>query len=102
MQLHPWRVAGTYFEACNCDAICPCRWQDGMKVATGATYGVCDFALSWRILQGSCGPVNLSGLSVVMAGSYRDDELAKPWRVILYVDERSSNEQAASLADIFL
>jgi len=73
-----------------------------MQVATGSTYGVCDFALSWLILEGSYGPVSLSGLGVVMAGSYRDDERGRPWRVILYVDERSSNDQAASLADIFL
>src|SRR5262249_32880809 len=39
---------------------------------------------------------------VVMAGSFRDDEANKPWRVILYVDERSSAEQFAALSDIFL
>ena len=42
-----WRVAGSYFEACNCEAICPCRRQGGQKLTTGSTYGVCDFALSW-------------------------------------------------------
>lgn len=102
-QTEGWRVAGTYFEACNCDAICPCRWQGGRKVtAGGSSYGVCDFALSWRIVDGSHGSVSLSGLSIVMAGSYRDDEAGKPWRVTLYVDDRASDEQASSLADIFL
>jgi hypothetical protein len=24
-----WRVSGSYFEACNCDAICPCRSVGG-------------------------------------------------------------------------
>lgn len=103
MQTQDWSVAGSYFEACNCDAICPCRWQGGMKVtASGSTYGVCDFALSWRILNGAHGGLDLSGLFVVMAGSYRDDEAGKPWRVILYVDDRASDEQAAALSDIFL
>jgi hypothetical protein len=37
-----------------------------------------------------------------MAGSYRDDEPNKPWRVILYVDDRSSDPQLAALTDIFL
>ena len=23
--LLPWAIAGTYLEACNCEAICPCR-----------------------------------------------------------------------------
>jgi hypothetical protein len=73
-----------------------------MKLTTGSTYGVCEFALSWRILKGAFGGMDLSDRFVVMAGAYRDDEANKPWRVILYVDERSSDEQFAALSDIFL
>ena len=98
----PWRVAGSYFEACNCEAICPCRRQGGQKLTTGSTYCVCDFALSWRITQGRSGDLGLSGLSVVLAGSYHDDEAGKPWRVCLYVDERANPEQREALAQIFL
>ena len=97
-----WRVAGSYFEACNCDAICPCRRQGGQKLTTGSTYGVCDFALSWRVMEGHSGDLELSRLSVVMAGSYRDDEAGKPWRVCLYVDERANAVQQEALTQIFL
>jgi hypothetical protein len=97
-----WRVAGSYFEACNCDAICPCRRQGGLKLTTGSTYGVCDFALSWRITQGHLDRLDLSGLSVVIAGSYRDDESGKPWRVCLYVDEHAGDGERDALAAIFL
>jgi len=97
-----WRVSGSYFEACNCDAICPCRRRDGVRTGKGSTYGVCDFALSWHVLAGRSGDVNLSGLSAVMAGSYRDDEPNKPWRVCLYVDERGSEAQQAALTEILL
>ena len=97
-----WRVAGSYFEACNCEAICPCRRQGGQKLTTGSTYGVCDFALSWRIALGQAGDVELSGLSVVLAGSYRDDEAGKPWRVCLYVDDRGDTAQREALTQIFL
>jgi hypothetical protein len=97
-----WRVSGTYFEACSCEAICPCRRQGGMRTGTRSTYGICDFALSWRILNGSFAGIDLSDRFVLMAGSYSDDEPNKPWRVILYVDERSSDEQFAALTDIFL
>jgi hypothetical protein len=58
--------------------------------------------VSWRILNGAFAGVDLSDRFVVMAGSYNDDEPNKPWRVILYVDERSSGEQFAALTDIFL
>jgi CheY-like chemotaxis protein len=97
-----WRVSGTYFEVCNCEAICPCRKQGGMKLFTGSTYGYCDFALSWRIVNGRFAGIDLSDRFVVMAGSYSDDEPNKPWRVILYVDNRSSDGQFAALRDIFL
>jgi len=73
-----------------------------MKLTTGSTYGVCDFALSWRILQGAFADVDLSGRFVVMAGSYRDDEPKKPWRVVLYIDDRCSDEQLSALTEIFL
>lgn len=97
-----WRVAGSYFEACNCQAICPCRRQGGLKLTSGSSYGVCDFALSWRIVDGRCGDLTLSGLSVVLAGSYRDDEAGKPWRVCLYVDEGADLAQQDAIARIFL
>src|SRR5262249_33652580 len=73
-----------------------------MKLGSGSTFGVCDFALSWRIVKGRFGEVDLSERFVVMAGSYRDDEPNKPWRVILYLDDRSSDEQVAALTAIFL
>lgn len=97
-----WRVAGTYFEACNCEAICPCRRQGGLKLTTGSTYGICDFALSWRILEGEHGDITLSGSSIVLAGSYSDREAGKPWRVCLYVNETATDLQHTALTNIFL
>ena len=98
----PWQVSGSYFEACNCDAVCPCRRQNGEKMGTPSSYGVCDFALSWRINEGRSGVTGLSGLAVVLAGSYRDDEPNKPWRVCLYLDEKADRPQQAALTAIFL
>lgn len=97
----PWHVTGSYFEACNCQAICPCRRRGGEKSLGGPTYGVCDFALSWQVLQGAFGRLSLDGLGVIMAGSYRDAEPGASWRVCLYVDERASPEQHVALAAIF-
>ena len=94
-------VSGTYFEACNCDAVCPCR-RVGDRPVGRSTYGVCDFALSWHVAQGRHGDVDLGGFEVVLAGSYEDDEPGQPWRVVLYVDDRATQVQHAHLADIFL
>jgi hypothetical protein len=96
-----WRVAGTYFESCNCDAICPCRSTAGAEGGR-STHGLCDFALSWRIDHGRHGEESLDGLSVVMAGSYKDLERWTPWKVALLVDDRASMRAQSALAEIFL
>lgn len=96
-----WRVAGSYFEACNCEAVCPCRRQ-GDRQGGRSTYGICDFALSWLITDGAFGAVDLSQRQVVMAGSYADDEPGQPWRVALYIDDQAETAQHESLSAIFL
>lgn len=96
-----WAVAGPYFEACSCDAICPCR-RVGEVPGGRSTYGVCDFALGWTIERGHADGIDLAGLEVVMAGSYDDDEPGSPWRVILYVDERATDAQHEALEAIYL
>lgn len=98
--VNSYRIEGSYYEACNCEAICPCRKQNG--VADGrSTYGVCDFLLSWKIDKGEAAGVDLSGLVVGIAGRYDDHEPGSPWRVAIYVDERAGDAQFAALGEIF-
>jgi hypothetical protein len=97
----PWRLTGSYFEACNCEAICPCRPRGG-RPGGRSTFGVCDFALSWRILEGRAAALDLSGFSVVLAGSYADDEPGSPWRAVLYLDQRADEAKRHALGEIFL
>ena len=47
-------------------------------------------------------PLPLSGRSVVLAGSYSDQEVGKPWRVCLYIDDDATDEHYGALTDIFL
>jgi hypothetical protein len=71
-------------------------------MGAASQYDTCDFALSWMIQDGHFGPQDLQGLRVALAGSYTKGEPGKPWRVILYVDDRALPEQRTALADIFL
>ena len=96
-----WSVGGTYFEACSCLPICPCR-QVGGRAGGRSTFGVCDFALSWAILDGHAPAVDLAGRTVVMVGSYDDDAPRSPWTVALFIDDEATEAQHAALADIFL
>jgi hypothetical protein len=98
-----WEVSGTYFEVCNCEAVCPCRWEGERKKGQPSTHEMCDFALSWRITTGRIGTLDLSGLSVMMAGTYSNHVTPRtPWRVILYVDDRGDTAQQRAVTDIFL
>ncbi len=95
-----WRIRGTYFESCNCDAICPCRRIDGAPGGR-STHGVCMGVLSWLIEEGAVGDVALSGLPVAIACRYSDDEPGSPWTWALYLDARASDDQRNALEGIF-
>ena len=94
-------VRGSYFESCNCEAICPCRMVNGVKGGR-STYGICYGALSWRIEEGVVGAVDVAGLCVALVVRYDDDEPGSPWSIVLHVDDRGNAEQRDALADVFL
>jgi hypothetical protein len=99
--LLPWSLSGTYLESCNCEAICPCR-RIGGRQGGRSTYGICLGTLSWKIESGRAGKQDLSGLNVVLANAYDDDEPGSPWRFFLYLDDRGSERQREALTEIYL
>jgi len=96
-----WRVKGSYYEACNCQVVCPCR-REGKRQGGRSTYGECDFVLSWWITEGEIDGRDLAGRKVVMVGHYSDDEAGSPWRVSILVDTAATPQQFADITDIFL
>jgi len=97
--LIPWRLRGSYFESCNCEAICPCRMVGGVKGGR-STHGICFGVLSWLVEEGHAGDVDLSGLAAAFVIRYDDDEPGSPWSFVVHVDERGSDEQRQALAVI--
>jgi len=95
-----WHVRGSYFESCNCEAICPCRRIDGVPGGR-STYGECLGVLSWVIEDGLADGVPIDGLRVAMATRYHDDEPGSPWRFVLYVDERGDDAQRSAVERIW-
>jgi hypothetical protein len=96
-----WRVAGDYLESCNCDAICPCRMVNGV-LGGRSTHGVCYGVLSWRIVDGHCGEIELGGLAAALVIRYSDHEPGSPWSMVLHLDERADERQRQVLEAIFL
>jgi hypothetical protein len=99
--LLPWRIAGDYFESCNCEAICPCR-RIGGRAGGRSTYGICMGVLSWAVEHGSAGEVDLAGLNAAFAIRYDDDEPGSPWSFTVHVDERGDERQREALARILI
>jgi len=95
-----WRIRGSYFESCNCDAICPCRTIDGLPGGR-STYGECLGVLSWVIEEGHADDVSLDGLKVAFATRYHDDEPGSPWSFVMYVDARADAAQRDALESIY-
>jgi hypothetical protein len=95
-----WHIRGSYFEACNCDAICPCRRVNGVPGGR-STHGVCVGVLSWLIEEGEADGVDLTGMPVGIAFEYSDDVQGSPWDWILYLDATATAEQNAALEAIF-
>lgn len=94
-----WRIAGPYFESCNCDAICPCRQVDD-RPGSRASYQYCQFAVGWSVTEGQYGDEDLSGRRVVMVGYWDEDEPRAPWRVGVYVDSDATATQREALGAI--
>ena len=96
-----YRVRGSYFESCNCEAICPCR-KIGTVIGGRSTYGECYGVVSWRIESGDIDGIDVAGLSVALVYRYDDDEPGSPWSLVLHVDEGADRRQSAALKWLFL
>jgi len=90
-----WKIAGSYFEACNCNPACPCVFL------SPPTSGDCTVLLAWHIDQGHFGEVNLDGLNTALAAYAPGHMLEVKWKVALYVDERANQGQLDALTQIF-
>src|ERR1700732_3803488 len=91
----PWKIAGSYFEACNCEVACPCIFT------SPPTNGECSVLIAWHIDQGRFEEIDLDGLNAVLAVHSPGHMLEGKWKVALYVDERANQSQQDALTQIF-
>lgn len=91
-----WKITGLYFEACNCETVCPCIFASRPTVPDNCT--VVD---GWHIDEGHFGDVDLAGLNVAMAVQSPGHMLEVKWNVALYLDEKADEAQSHALIQIF-
>jgi hypothetical protein len=90
-----WKLKGTYFETCNCEAACPCNFLGP------PTEGKCTVLVAWHIDQGAFGPTKLDGLNVGFVAHSPGHMLQTKWKVALYLDERANDTQRDALTQIY-
>lgn len=90
-----WSLKGQYFEACNCEAACPCVFL------SPPTEDDCTALVGWHIDDGEFDGTSLDGLNVALAVLSPGHMAEVKWQVALYLDDRASEAQAQALGAIF-
>ncbi|HEV8632282.1 MAG TPA: DUF1326 domain-containing protein [Thermoanaerobaculia bacterium] len=89
-----WSIEGPHFINCNCDYGCPCQFN---ALPTG---GSCRAVVAWRIDEGYCGDVDLSGLLAVNLYQWPGPIHKGGGTMQSILDERASEAQRKALASV--
>ncbi len=93
--MNEWKLAGTYFETCNCTAACPCVFT------SPPTEGECTALVAWHIDHGVYGDTSLDGLNVAIAIHAPGTMVQTQWKIAVYFDENADTAQNDALHAIF-
>src|SRR6202035_2445962 len=92
-----WKLAGSYFETCSCDVICPCT----ASLAFGATHERCKVVLVFNVKNGVVEGKDVSGLTVAAVADSPKVMSDGQWRLGVFIDAAASDEQAEKLGGVF-
>jgi hypothetical protein len=93
----PWKIAGSYFETCSCDVICPCT----ASLSLGASNDRCNLVLVFNVKDGEVDGTDVSGLTVAAVADTPKVMSEGNWRLGVVIDEAASDEQAEKLGAVF-
>jgi hypothetical protein len=92
-----WRIAGSYFETCSCDVVCPCT----ASLSFGATHDYCRVVLVFHVKDGEVEGVDVGGLTVAAVADTPKVMTDGNWRIGVFIDAAASDEQAEKLGGVF-
>ena len=90
----PYRVKAESIEACNCNHGCNCQF------AGYPNEGKCEFIVGYEVKDGRFGKLSLNGLRAVVVAKYPKAIHEGHGHVVLFVDEKASQEQVDAFATI--
>jgi len=92
-----WKLSGTYFETCSCEAVCPCT----ASLSLGADLDRCKVVLVFNVVTGDIEGTDVSGLKVAAVADTPKIMSEGNWRLGVFVDAAASDEQAEKLIGVF-
>jgi hypothetical protein len=92
-----WRIDGTYFESCSCDALCPCTWSALSALTVKATHDRCRALLAYHVDSGEIEGIDVGGLNFALFLDTPSVIGDGDWRVGVYLDGAASDRQEEKL-----
>jgi hypothetical protein len=92
-----WKLAGSYFETCSCDVICPCT----ASLALSATHDRCKVVLVFNVEDGTVEGLDVSGLTVAAVADAPRVMSEGNWRLGVFIDAAATDAQAEKLGEVF-
>lgn len=92
----PYRLQGSFFEACDCFTVCPCWTGDDPDE------GQCTGIFTWDIEQGSIEGIDVAGLRAVSVShhkGFRGEGASQ--RVVMIIDDTATQRQTDALVAAF-
>ena len=89
-----WKLKIEHLMACNCDWGCPCGFQ------APPTYGTCEAALAYRIVEGKFGDESLDGLEWALGAAWPGPLHELNGRGVVYLDSRAEGKKRDALEAI--
>jgi hypothetical protein len=90
-----YQLEGSLLEVCSCETLCPC-W-----IGEDPDHGTCESVVAYQISEGRIRGVDVDGLTVVNVCQIPGNVLEGNWRVVVFVDDRATDEQMGALLDAF-
>lgn len=92
-----WQIAGTYFETCSCEVVCPCT----ASLALGADNDYCRATLVFHVKDGDVNGTDVGGLTVAAIVDTPKVMSEGNWRMGVFIDDAASPEQTEALGGVF-
>jgi hypothetical protein len=92
-----WNLKGSYAETCSCELMCPCN----LSLDHGATYDFCRVVLAFNLREGQVDGTDVGGRKVVAIADTPKVMTEGNWRLGVFIDDRSTDEQFDKLVQLF-